>query len=231
MRNILLLNYYVGILFFAVFVSGTFFIHNAFGASLEVCGPWDVKYECDMSGWTGFLIGDIAVGAVLAVLLHVLAHRSNMKLEQNSLEIRKNSENIIKIVESQEALRTARKDHALQNMRSQIVTLLFVLGIINRLTTTYNTASEQKSVFYTKIKGEEERLARLVQNIKNTMTYASDTLEPTLVDHLDGLCTLVDQPNITEKNGKLEFSKYEESKRKIDEVTKKIADASNPTLN
>ena len=88
-------------------------------------------------------------------------------------------------------------------------------------------ASEKKSVFYTKVKGEEERLSCLVQNVKNTKTYASDTLDPTLVDQLDRLCTLVDKSNVTEANGNLEFSKYEELKRQIDEVTNNIAKVSN----
>ncbi len=74
-------TYLGSILFFSVFVSGTFFIHSAFGAVSEGCGLWDVNPECDLSGWMKLFMGDVGVGAVLAVLLHVLAHRSNVKLE------------------------------------------------------------------------------------------------------------------------------------------------------
>jgi hypothetical protein len=91
------------------------------------------------------------------------------------------------------------------------------------MTMNYNTEDEQKSVIYTKIKGEEERMARIIQNVRNTITYSSDTLDPTLVNQLDGLCTFVGQSSIIEKDGKLEFSKYEKSRRKIDELAKKLA--------
>ena len=221
------ITYLWTIVFFSVFVASTFFIHSAFGfEASEGCGLWDVNPECDLSGWMKLLMGDIGVGAVLAVLLHVLAHRSNVKLEENAVELRKNSDNIHKIIESQESVRKARKDYAIQNVKNHMTTLLFVVGIINRMTINYNTASDQKSVVYTKIKGEEERMARIIQNVRNTITYSSDTLDPTLVNQLDGLCTFVGQTSVTEKDGKLEFSKYEKSRRKIDEITKKLANIS-----
>ena len=204
-------------------MTSTFFIHSAFGAVSEGCGLWDVNPECDLSGWMKLFMGDVGVGAVLAVLLHVLAHRSNVKLEANSLALKENSESIQKIIESQESIRKARRDYAVQNVKNHMTTLLFVIGIINRMTMNYNKVAEQKSVIYTKIKGEEERMARIIQTVRNTITYSSDTLDPTLVSQLDGLCTFVGQISTTEKDGKLEFSKYEQSRRKIDEVTKKLA--------
>jgi hypothetical protein len=91
------------------------------------------------------------------------------------------------------------------------------------MTMNYNTEDEQKSVIYTKIKVEEERMARIIQNVRNTITYSSDTLDPTLVNQLDGLCTFVGQLGISEKDGILEFLKYEKSRRKIDEIAKKLA--------
>jgi len=204
-------------------VTSTFFIHSAFGAVSEGCGLWDVNPECDLSGWMKLFMGDVGVGAVLAVLLHVLAHRSNVKLEANSLALKKNSESIQTIIESQESIRKTRRDYAVQNVKNHMTTLLFVIGIINRMTMNYNKESEQKRVVYTRIKGEEERMVRIIQTVRNTITYSSDTLDPTLVSQLDGLCTFVGQISTTEKDGKLEFPKYEQSRRKIDEVTKKLA--------
>lgn len=218
---------WASILFFSVFVGSTFFIHSAFGTvTVEGCGLWDVNPKCDLSGWMKLLMGDIGVGAVLAVLLHFLAHRSNVKLEENNLESRKISANIQKIIESQESIRKARRDYAVQNVKNHMTTLLFVIGIINRMTMNYNTATDQKSVIYTKIKGEEDRMLRIIQNMRNTITYSSDTLDPTLVDQVDGLCTFIGQTSVTEKEGKLEYPKYETSRRKLDEITKKLAEIS-----
>ncbi len=51
------------------------------------------------------------------------------------------------------------------------------------------------------------------------MTY----LGSILLFSIFGLCTFVGQTSVTEKDGKLEFPKYEKSRRKIDEIVKKLA--------
>jgi len=91
------------------------------------------------------------------------------------------------------------------------------------VTNNVKKRTDQKSVIYSKIKGEEDRMVRIIQNARNTIVYSSDTLDPTLVNQLDGLCTFVGQLGISEKDGMLEFAKYEKSRRKIDVVTKKLA--------
>jgi len=207
--------YLASILLFSIFVASTFFIHTAFAAVSEGCGLWDVNPECDLSGWMKLLMGDIGVGALLALFLHTLSHRTTLKLEANGKEIQK-------ILDAQEAVRKARRDYAVQNLKNHLTTLLFVLGIINRLTINYNSATEEKSVIYTKIKSEEERMARILQNARNTIVYSSDTLDPTLVNQLDGVCTFVAQSSIKEKDGQLVLDKYEKSRKKIDEITKKL---------
>jgi len=207
--------YLASILLFSIFVASTFFIHTAFAAVSEGCGLWDVSPECDLSGWMKLIMGDIGVGALLALFLHTLAHRTTIKLEANGKEIQK-------ILDAQEAVRKARRDYAVQNLKNHLTTLLFVLGIINRLTINYNSATEEKSVIYTKIKSEEERMARILQNARNTIVYSSDTLDPTLVNQLDGVCTFVAQSSIKEKDGQLVLDKYEKSRKKIDEITKKL---------
>jgi hypothetical protein len=215
--------YGASVLFFTLFVTITFPIQTAFGAVSEGCGLWDVNPECDLSGWMKLFLGDVGVGAILAVFLHVLAHRTTQKLERNEKELRKNGEKIQKLIEAQENTRKARRDYAVQNLKNHLTTLLFVIGIVNRLTMNYNKTTDQKSVIYSKIKGEEDRMVRIIQNARNTIVYSSDTLDPTLVNQLDGLCTFVGQLGISEKDGMLEFAKYEKSRRKIDVVTKKLA--------
>jgi len=215
--------YAAPVIFFALFVTITFPIQIAFGAVSEGCGLWDVNPECDLSGWMKLFLGDVGVGAILAMFLHFLQHRTALKLERNEEELKKNGEKIQTLIEAQENTRKARRDYAVQNLKNHLTTLLFVIGIINRLTMNYNKITEEKSVIYSKIKGEEDRMVRIIQNARNTIVYSSDTLDPTLVNQLDGLCTFVGQLGISEKDGILEFLKYEKSRRKIDEITKKLA--------
>lgn len=131
--------------------------------------------------------------------------------------------------QSQESLRKTRKEYATNSIKNHLSILLFVIESINKMTTYYNSTTEQKSVFYTKIVGEKERLSRVVHNLKSTITYSSDTLDPILVDQLDVICTFVGQSDINEKeDGKLEYPKYEKSKQKVDQAIKKLAEIQAP---
>jgi len=79
------------------------------------------------------LMGDIAVGAFLALLLHFVSHRSNIKLEKNSELLKENSAAIQKIVEAQEYSRNRRRDYFVESTKSRINAVLLRLGMMNSL--------------------------------------------------------------------------------------------------
>ena len=152
----------------------------------------------------------MAIATFLGLLLHHFSRRASMKLE--------------KIIVTQEEMRNARRDYAIQNIKNHLTTLLFIMGIINRFVASYNRETTQRSTIYATLKGEEGRMGRVIQTMRNTIVYASDTLDPTLVDQLDGVCTFISQISVLEKEGIIELPKYEQSKAKIMDLTKKLQD-------
>ena len=194
-----------------LFIFATFLVNSAFASvTSPECGIFDLKPGCDLSGWMKFIMGDIMIGIFLALLLHHFSHRNSEKLQ--------------KIIATEEKMRNARRDYAIQSLKNHITTLLFIMGIINRLILGYNKEASEKSTIYTSLKGEEARLGRVIQTARNTIVYSSDTLDPTLVDQLDGILTFISQLSIAEIDGKLDLPKYEQSKAKILDITKKLQD-------
>jgi len=119
--------YLASILLFSVFVASTFFIHTAFAAATPGCGFFDLSLECDLSGWMKLFMGDIAIGAFLALLLHFFSRRSNVKIEKNSEQLKENSEKIKdnsekiqKILDAQEYSRNRRRDYFVESTKSSI---------------------------------------------------------------------------------------------------------------
>jgi len=211
--------YLSSILVFAVFFSSVFFIHTAFAATTPGCGLFDVNPECDLSGWMKLFLGDIGIGAILAILLHVLTHRSNVKIE-------KNSEQLEKIINSQEAMRLRRKDYSVQHLKNLFNTLLFTIGIINKSTTTFNLAlaseTRKEERLYirgnllSELRAEEAQMGRVIQLIRNTLISSNDVLEPEIIDQIDGICTFIGELSAREqKDGTLVYPKYTVCKSKI----------------
>ena len=205
---------YLGlILFFSVFVTSTFFIHSAFAAVSEGCGLWDVNPECDLSGWMKLFLGDVAIGAVLAILLHFFAHRSNVKIEKNSERLKENSLAIQKILDAQEYSRNRRRDYFVQSTKSSFNAILLRLGLMNRI--VLNEKNLDTDDQYHRLELEEIAIHEVVEKVKHTISLAVDILDPMLVTQIDNLFTYIEQLSPSKNKEKIEFSEYEESKEKI----------------
>jgi len=219
---------YLGtILLFSVFVSGTFFIHSAFGAVSEGCNMWEINPECDLSGWMKLFMGDIMIGVFLALLLHFFARRSNIKLEKNSEQLKENSETmkensetikknsiaIQKIIDAQESSRNRRRDYFVQSTNSSFNAVLLRLGLMNRI--VLNEKNIDTDDQYHRLELEEIAIHEVIEKVKHAISLAVDILDPMLVTQIDNLLTYIEQLSPSKNKEKLEFSEYEESKEKI----------------
>jgi len=205
---------YLGtIMFFSVFVTSTFFIHSAFGAVSEGCGLWVVNPECDLSGWMKLFLGDVAIGAVLAILLHFFAHRSNVKLEKNTKLLQENSLVIQKILDTQESSRNRRRDYFVQSTNSSFNAVLLRLGLMNRI--VLNEKNFDTDDQYHKLELEEIAIHEVIEKVKHAISLAVDILDPMLVTQIDNLFTYIEQLTPSKNKEKIEFSEYDDVKEKI----------------
>jgi len=212
--------YFGTILLFSVFVTSTFFIHSAFGEVSEGCSMWEVNPECDLSGWMKLFLGDVSIGAVLALLLHFFAHRSNVKMEKNSELLKKNSETIKKnsitiqkILDAQESSRNRRRDYFLQSTTSSFNAVLLRLGMMNRIVVNEENIDTDNQ--YRRLELEELAIHEVLEKVKHAISLAVDILEPMLVTQIDNLFTYIEELSPSKNKEKLEFSEYDDAKEKI----------------
>ncbi len=212
---------YLGlILFFSVFVTSTFFIHSAFAAVSEGCNMWEVNLECDLSGWMKLFMGDLAIGVFLALLLHFVSRRSNIKLEKNSELLKKNSETIKKnsitiqkILDAQEFSRNRRRDYFVQSTNSSFNAVLLRLGLMNRI--VLNEKNIDTDDQYHRLELEEIAIHEVVEKVKHAISLAVDILDPMLVTQIDNLFTYIVELSPSKNKEKIEFSEYDDAKEKI----------------
>jgi len=212
--------YLASILLFSVFVASTFFIHTAFAATTPGCGFFDVSIECDLSGWMKLFMGDIAIGAFLALLLHFFSRRSNVKIEKNSEQlkdnsekIKENSEKIQKILDAQEYSRNRRRDYFVASTKSSINAVLLRLGMMNRI--VLNEKNIGADDLYHRLELEEIAIHEVAEKVKHAISLAVDILDPMLVTQIDNLFTYIQELSPSKNKEKLEFPEYEESKERI----------------
>jgi len=193
---------------------------SAFGAVSEGCNMWEINPECDLSGWMKLFMGDLAIGVFLALLLHFVSRRSNIKLEKNSELLKKNSETIKKnsitiqkILDAQESSRNRRRDYFVQSTNSSFNAVLLRLGLMNRI--VLNEKNIDTDDQYHRLELEEIAIHEVVEKVKHAISLAVDILDPMLVTQIDNLFTYVEELSPSKNKEKLEFSEYDDAKEKI----------------
>ena len=208
------------IVIFAFLISPIFLFDSAYAAVSEGCGMFEIKAGCDLSIWMALILGEIVVGAFLAIFLHYLAHRSHIELEKDSKQLKENSEKlkensiaIQKILDAQEYSRNRRRDYFVASTKSSINAVLLRLGMMNRIVLNKEDIGTDDQ--YRRLELEETAVREVVEKVKHAISLAVDILDPMLVSQIDNLFTYIEQLSPSKNKEKLEFSEYEKSKEKI----------------
>ena len=190
------------------------------------CGMFEIKTGCELGGWLHLILGDIIIGALLAIFLHILAHRSNIKLENNAKTIQK-------IIEMQEEQRNRRKDYSVFNLKNLFTHMLHILGQVNKSALNFNSIFDQdidqkekqwrQEILRKEIQNEENRLARVIDTTRNNLLAVNDVLEPEIVNQIEGVCMYLSEIKLEDSSfNRISFPKYQTSKKKIKYVIEKL---------
>jgi len=197
---------------FAGFVSGTFVPYLVFGSGPDDpgCGRFDYSRRCDLSP-TLFLIVDLVIGILLAILFHYLSNRNQKRLDQ--------------IIASQEALRNRRMDYAARHLKQLFQLTLFTMSVTKRSVAHYNLTVGLKddekplwmqSVTLSELRRDEAKLGRVLQSVRSILTAANDVLDPDMVNRVDGVCNYLGEISVGQQaDGTMEFPKYDVCRIKV----------------
>ena len=195
-------------------MSSMFVFHLAFAAAEEAprhCVLFEVRMDCDLSGWMKLFMGDIGIGAFLAVLLHSFSHRNQQKIEQ--------------IIDSEKKLKERRHSYSVTHLKNLLNLILFTMSIIKRSINQYNSSltitdtTKQmwiQSNTLSKMRADEAKLGRLLLSIRNLMVASNDVLEPEIVNRVEGVCNFIGEITVEESpDNSMEFQKYTVCRLKV----------------
>jgi hypothetical protein len=208
------------IVIFAFLISPVFLFDSAYAAVSEGCEIFEIKAGCDLSIWLSLILGEIVVGAFLAIFLHYLAHKSHVELEKDSNQLKENSEKlkensvaIQKILDAEEYSRNRRRDYLLSSTKSSSNAILLRLGMMNRI--VLNKENINTDDQYSRLELEEIAIHEIIEKLRHTTSLAVDILDPMLATQIDNLFTYIEQLSPSKNKEKLEFSEYGDVKEKI----------------
>jgi hypothetical protein len=128
-----------------------------------------------------------------------------------------------KMLQDQELLRQRRQRYAIYEIKNHFTTLLFTLGLINRLVIELNKKDEKEKI-KSNIDENFENIKHAIEAIRNALSFSNDVIDPAIIDEINAACKLITDTNLKEEDGKFSFL-YDDMKKRIYEVTEKF-----PTL-
>ncbi len=162
---------------------------SAYAAIAEGCEMFDLRPGCDLSGWMKLILGDILIGAFLAILLHHFAQKHGKQLGL--------------IIKEQEIMRTRRRIFSIESLKNNFTTLVFIYSIVETLVSDYNKLENNKDDKRKQISRNEEKLIRTISLIRDTVLFSSDVLKPEIVNEVNELCKLASDTIPIDEKGKL----------------------------
>jgi len=214
------LERYHSVFFVVLFFTSTLSFHSAYATTTEGCELFDLSFECDLSGWMKLVMGDLAIGAVLALLLHYLSHRSNVKIEENTKIAKENSRAIQKIIVAQEESRNRRKIYVVQTLKNHFSSILLSIGLLNKILID-SVHQEIDNEKLSNLKQKQQELKNLVYRSRDTLALSIDIFDPLLIDQIEKFFVKLDQVDLLKSQLK-EFPNYEEFKEKIVHITQRL---------
>jgi hypothetical protein len=208
------------IVMFAFLILPIFLFDLAYAAVSEGCEIFEIKAGCDLSVWMAVIIGEIVVGAFLAIFFHHLEHKSHLELKKDSEQLKENSEKlkensitIQKILDEQKYTRDRHLDYLLASTKSSSNAVLLRLGMMNRI--VLNKENIDRDEQYLKLELEEIAIHGITEKVRHTISLAVDVLDPMLATQIDNHLTYVEQLCPSKNKEKIEFPEYEKVKEEI----------------
>ena len=152
--------------------------------------------SCSPSGWISFILGDILLAGLLAILLHHLQRKNNAKIDDTTQKI----EEILRL-ESQS--RNRRVIFACQSLKDGFGVILVSIGLMNMKLRAAKAGDDVSALIFE----QKEAMGRAISNSHDAVGKATEGLDPMLVENIYRLLTRLDsiQPDLGTGTGFPEY--------------------------
>lgn len=172
------------------------------------CDIFDLRHNCDLSGWITLIYGDLLIGVTLALVFHYLVSGSNKKIEAATLKTDQ-------IITEMKRLRDRRETYVIQALKNHFSSLLLCIGMINNF---MDSQDEKRRRIADEKRTDLERILRKAQAV---LDLSIDVLDPMTIEKIDKLFTLMGDSMAAESKD-MKIQNVDGIKAAIKEITVKL---------
>ena len=189
-------------LFSAGMVFGETTVQYAFAEPCE--GILELRFDCQISGWTAFVLGDIVIGVALSAGFFIMSRYLNQRSRYILELVTANSDRNQRILSNQERSRQRLKSYAKQAFKNDCGALLLCFGMLDKLSKSGDDDWTKSPTVY-KLLGKSRRI---FDRVRNTINLSIGVIDPVLLEEIEKFLisvedTVDDIDNISTKYGEI----------------------------
>ena len=179
---------------------------------VERCSLTQFDPKCSPSGWVAFIIGDVTLALMIAVMIYYLQRRTNARLSESIMFTQK-------VLRQEEESKKRQIVFVTQSLKNYFSGILMIAGLMNQHLVSAKTYEDVPHA----IRDKQEYLVKMTSHSNDTLNLATHILDPVLTEQIRKFIGMIEGIKPESGVGK-GFPKYNEIKKEIANITTKLDD-------
>ena len=177
---------------------------------IEPCSLTQFDPYCSPSGWVSFIIGDVTLALMIAIMIYYLQKRTSSKLSESIMFTQK-------VLKQAEEAKKRQVVFVTQSLKNYFSVILMIAGLMNHYLVNAKTYGDVPDT----IRDKQEYMLRMTNHSNDTLNLATHILDPVVTEQIRRLISMVEMTRPESGVGK-GFPKYDVIKKEIANITAKL---------
>ena len=174
------------------------------------CSLTSFDPHCSPSGWVSFIIGDLTLAVVIAVMIYYLQKRTSKKLSE-SIEFTQ------RVLRQEEESKRRQLVFVTQSLKNYFSGILMIAGLMNHYLVDAKTYEDVPHT----ISSKQDYMVQMANHSNDTLNLATHILDPVLTEQIRRFISTIERTRPESGVGK-GFPRYDAIKKEIASITAKL---------
>ncbi len=174
------------------------------------CSLTSFDPDCSPSGWVSFIIGDLTLAVVIAVMIYYLQRRTSKKLSE-SIEFTQ------RVLRQEEESKRRQLVFVTQSLKNYFSGILMIAGLMNHYLVDAKTYEDVPHT----ISSKQDYMVQMANHSSDALSLATHILDPVLTEQIRRFISTIERTRPESGVGK-GFPRYDAIKKEIASITAKL---------
>lgn len=177
---------------------------------VDPCSLTSFDPDCSPSGWVSFIIGDVTLAVMIAVMIYYLQRRTMDKLSVAIMFTQK-------VLRQEEESKRRQLVFVTQSLKNYFSGILMIAGLMNHYLVDAKTYEDVPQI----IREKQKEMVTITGHSNDTLNLATHILDPVLTEQIHRFISTIEKTKPESGVGK-GFPRYDGIKEDIASITKKL---------